>query len=195
MLYRIFDDMSQCSEQEIARLLPIVSLQRREQALRFSHTFGRYCCLKSYEILMELLQEWGTDTLQELTPEFLYNEYGAPYLLNGPFFSISHCKQGIAIVISDTPVGIDIEGLRKVDEGLIRKTMNAEEQMQIYSSAAPEIEFIRLWTRKEAFVKMQGTGIISDMHTILSDISRIHWTEYTNIDKGYIYSICKKDIP
>lgn len=185
--------MAQCSEQEIARLLPIVSLQRREQALRFSHTLGRYCCLKSYEILMELLQEWyiGTDNLQDATPEFLYNEYGAPYILNGPFFSISHCKQGIAVVISDIPVGIDIEGLRKVDEGLIRKTMNTEEQMQIYSSNAPEIEFIRLWTRKEAFVKMQGTGIISDMHTILSDISQpIHWTEYTNRDKRYVYSIC-----
>ena len=46
MLYRIFDDMTQCSEQEVARLLPLVSDQRREQALRYKHTFGQYCCLQ-----------------------------------------------------------------------------------------------------------------------------------------------------
>ena len=71
MLYRIFDDMTQCSEQEVARLLPIASSQRREQALRYAHTFGQFCCLKSYEMLTALLAS---------TPSFLYNEYGAPYL-------------------------------------------------------------------------------------------------------------------
>ena len=55
MLYQIFDDMTQCSEQEVARLLPLVSAQRREQALRFTHLFGQYCCLKSYEMLQQLL--------------------------------------------------------------------------------------------------------------------------------------------
>ena len=43
MIYRIFDDMEQCTAEEVARLLPLVSDQRREQALRFSHLFGQYC--------------------------------------------------------------------------------------------------------------------------------------------------------
>ena len=185
--------MSQCSEQEVARLLPIVSLQRREQAMRYTHTFGRYCCLKSYEMLMELLQEWHASADQvreEYTPEFLYNAYGAPYLDNGPFFSISHSKNGIAVVISSKPVGIDIEGIRKLNDGLVRKTMSIEEQKQIYSSDIPEVAFIQLWTRKEALVKMQGTGIISDMHTILSDSASYSWLDETDMDKGYVYSIC-----
>ena len=55
MLYRIFDNMTECSELEVARLLPLVSEQRREQALRYTHTFGQYCCLKSYEMLTDLL--------------------------------------------------------------------------------------------------------------------------------------------
>ena len=59
MLYRIFDDMTQCNEQEVARLLPLVSAQRREQALGYKHTFGQYCCLQSYKMLCDLLAEWG----------------------------------------------------------------------------------------------------------------------------------------
>ena len=191
MHYLIFDDMTQCSEQEVARLIPLVSMQRREQALAYKHVFGQYCCLKSYELLQQLLA--STPYTLHSTPSFLYNEHGAPYLQDGPCFSISHCKQGIAVAVSDLPIGIDIEGLRRVDEALVRKTMNLEEQAQIAMSQNPEVEFIRLWTRKEAYVKMLGTGIISDMHGILSDVSSVQWHEIADLDRGYICTICTKN--
>lgn len=191
MIYRIFDDMSQCSEQEVARLLPLVSSQRRKQALRYSHVFGQYCCLKSYEILLELLHEWIGEDMD--APEFLYNEHGAPYLEHGPYFSISHSRQGIAVAVSDKPIGIDIEGLRHVDDGLVRKAMSEKEQEQINSSTVPEREFIRLWTRKEAYVKMLGTGIISDMHAILSNTDMLTWNEIFNGEFDYICTVVEKN--
>lgn len=184
--------MTQCSEQEIARLLPLVSPQRREQALRYTHMFGQFCCLKSYELLTELLA--STPYALHPTPSFLYNEHGAPYLAEGPYFSISHCKHGIAVAVSDLPIGIDIEAIRPLNKNLVRKTMNSEEQTCIFSSTHPEVEFIRLWTKKEAYVKMQGTGIISDLHDILSDCSDVNWKEVIELDKNLICTICKKDI-
>ena len=51
MRFEIFDYMTECSEAEVQRLLPMVSEQRREQALRYKHTFGQYCCLKSWMML------------------------------------------------------------------------------------------------------------------------------------------------
>lgn len=189
MIYQLYDNMDQCSEQEIARLLPLVSEQRRRQAMKYTHIFGQYCCLKSYELLIELLREWKWEEFENKLPEFKYNEYGTPYLEDGPYFSISHSKRGIAVAISDTPIGIDIECIRNVDEGLIRKTMNSEEQKFIRSNSRPEIEFIRLWTRKEAYVKMKGTGIISDMHAILTNVSSVNWKEIVNIESGYICTI------
>ena len=191
--------MNQCSEQEIARLLNLVSTQRREQALRYTHTFGQFCCLKSYEMLTALLASTPytlhpTPYTLHPTPSFLYNEHGAPYLEDGPYFSISHCKQGIAVAVSDTPIGIDIETIRPLNEGLVHKAMNLQEQAQIATAANPAQEFIRLWTRKEAYVKMQGTGIISDMHNILSNTLGVTWEEILNTEKEYICTICKKDI-
>ena len=191
--------MNQCSEQEIARLLNLVSTQRREQALRYTHTFGQFCCLKSYEMLTALLASTPytlhpTPYTLHPTPSFLYNEHGAPYLEDGPYFSISHCKQGIAVAVSDTPIGIDIETIRPLNEGLVHKAMNLQEQAQIATAANPAQEFIRLWTRKEAYVKMQGTGIISEMHNILSNTLGVTWEEILNTEKEYICTICKKDI-
>ena len=203
MLYRIFDDMTQCSEQEVARLMPLVSAQRREQALRYKHTFGQYCCLQSYKMLCELLAEWGRahhtpytlhPTLYTLhpTPTFLYNDYGAPYIEGGPHFSISHCKRGIAVAVSENPIGIDIEAIRSFKPELMRKTMNEDEQQRITSSATPDQEFIRLWTQKEALLKLQGTGIISDLHHVLTHVQDVFWTEISPLDKGYICTIANR---
>ena len=191
MLYRIFDDMTQCSEQEVARLLPLVSAQRREQALRYKHTFGQYCCLQSYKMLCELLAEWSRVHQLPINqqPIFLYNDYGAPYIEGGPYFSISHCKRGIAVAVSENPIGIDIEAIRTFSPDLMRKTMNEDEQLRITSSAIPDVEFIRLWTQKEALLKLQGTGIISDLHHVLTHAHDVSWTEISPLDKGYICTI------
>lgn len=194
MLYRIFDDMTQCSEQEVARLLPLVSAQRREQALRYKHTFGQYCCLQSYKMLCELLAEWSRVHQLPINqqPIFLYNDYGAPYIEGGPHFSISHCKRGIAVAVSENPIGIDIEAIRTFKPGLMRKTMNEDEQLRITSSAIPEVEFIRFWTQKEALLKLQGTGIISDLHHVLTHAQDVSWTEISPLDKGYICTIANR---
>ena len=194
MLYRIFDDMTQCSEQEVARLLPLVSAQRREQALGYKHTFGQYCCLQSYKMLCELLAEWSR--VHQLPihqqPIFLYNDYGAPYIEGGPHFSISHFKRGIAVAVSENPIGIDIEAIRTFSPELMRKTMNEDEQLRITSSAIPEVEFIRFWTQKEALLKLQGTGIISDLHHVLTHAQDVFWTEISPLDKGYICTIANR---
>ena len=194
MLYRIFDDMTQCSEQEVARLLPLVSAQRREQALGYKHTFGQYCCLQSYKMLCELLAEWSRVHQLPINqqPIFLYNDYGAPYIEGGPHFSISHCKRGIAVAVSENPIGIDIEVIRTFNPDLMRKTMNEDEQLRITSSAIPEVEFIRFWTQKEALLKLQGTGIISDLHHVLTHAQDVYWTGISPLDKGYICTIANR---
>lgn len=174
MRVSIFDYMEQCTEEEVQRLLPLVSAQRREQALRYKHTLGRFCCLKSWLMLSAL-------HLGEM--EFLYNEHGKPYIEGGPYFSISHCKEGIAVVIDDSPVGIDIEAIRHADRDLITRTMNEQEQLQIHNDR----DFTRLWTQKEAILKMEGTGIAS-----FEQLQGIHPEKYNlqTIEKDkYIYTI------
>ena len=191
MIYRIFDDMEQCTVEEVTRLLPLVSDQRREQALRFSHLFGQYCCLKSYEILCELLREWGSDIQQ---PVFDYNEYGAPSIQGGPYFSISHCKEGIAVAVDSQPIGIDIESVRPFKEALMHKTMNPAEQAAILSSDDPDWAFTRLWTQKEAALKMQATGIISDLHEVLSAAPNTQFTSFDNANRHYVLTIAQSTV-
>ena len=152
----IFDHMNECSEAEVQRMLPIVSQQRREQALKYKHTFGQFCCLKSWLMLKERLAVMGYGLRN-----FAYNEYGKPYIEGGPYFSISHCKEGIAVAIDEEPIGIDIEAIRHADEALIERTMNEEERLWVMGYGLRDRAFTRLWTQKEAVLKAEGVGIES----------------------------------
>ena len=182
MQVAIFDRMEECTETEVQRLLPLVSAQRREQALQYKHVLGQFCCLKSWLMLYEEIRELGISELGD----FLYNGHGKPYLEHGPYFSISHCKEGIAVVIDETPVGIDIEHIRHADEDLIARVMNEEERLAIRELGMRE--FTRLWTQKEAIVKAQGTGIVS-FEQLQKTLEIGDWRLDTVEKEKYIYSI------
>ena len=190
MQYLIFDDMKQCTEQEVARLLPLVSEQRRQQALGYKHLFGQFCCLKSYEMLMQLLNP-NLYTLHFTPYTFLYNEYGQPRIEGGPCFSISHCQHGIAVAISEKPIGIDIEHIRTAKPELVARTMNEKEQAEIWADTSPDIAFTCLWTKKEAVLKMQGTGItsIDGIKNTLVSTEHVELLTKVNIDKQYAYTL------
>ena len=150
-----------CSWDAVQAMLPLVSEQRREQALQYKHAFGQYACLKSYLILQDLLREhYGIEG--DLV--FSYNEHGKPMLkeVSNIHFSISHCKEAIAVAVADRPVGIDVETLRMPSEALAEKVMDKGEKLRFDISDTPEDFFTAIWTAKEAVMKCRGTGIVME---------------------------------
>lgn len=226
MLYEIFDHMHLSSDEAVREMLPLVSEQRRQQALRYQHTFGQFCCLKSYLMLLGLLAAVYPE-LDKAKPEFGYTEKGKPFLLARPdiHFSISHTKNAILVAIADAPIGVDIEAFRSPSAALIARTMNPTEQAAIAASAAtaasaasaatleplgtrisasgtpsglleppgtPEALFSAIWTRKEAVLKLRGTGIEGDLREVLSGSETILTRIFPR--KGYAFSIAQQAI-
>ena len=164
-----------------------ISRQRREQALKFKFEQGQRLCVLAYQLLKQVLRDaYGiTDN-----PIFEYNDHGKPFIVGHPdiHFNLSHCKEAAICVVSDLPVGVDVEGIREYKESLVNYTMNDEEIAQIHSAEDPAAAFIRLWTMKEATMKLIGTGISNDMKTVI-DTTRY---KYTTVDRQrYIYTICE----
>ena len=169
MIY-IDDKIQQYSTEEIATWIAKLPQWRREQVLAYKHEAGRRQSLLAYRLLCQGLQkEYGI----EKPPTFQYNEHGKPYLSGEAstiHFSLSHCREAVACVISEQPCGIDIESTdRRVSDSIIRYSMNDEEQTEIAHAENPAQTFLRLWTRKEAVLKLVGTGIRDDMKDILVD--------------------------
>lgn len=96
------------------------------------------------------------------SPEMAHRESGAPYLPDHPdlWVSVSHCRRAVAVALSwKGPVGIDVECRRRVDEALMERVCTEAELSAVRSDSDPTMAFLRLWTQKEAVLKMRGTGI------------------------------------
>ena len=166
--------------------LPLLSEQRRDQCLKFKHEQGRKTCAAVYLLLCEgLRKEYGITEL----PVFEYGEHGKPSIVGHPeiFFNMSHCREAAICVLSDVPVGVDVESIRSYSESLARYTMSDAEMELIEKAERPDVEFIRLWTLKEAVLKRSGEGIRNDMKHVLDGL-KVAKTEI-NEKKGYIFSV------
>ena len=172
---------------DLQAALKEISEQRREQALKFKYEQGQRLCVLAYLLLKQALRE-GYGITEN--PVFEYNEHGKPSIVGHPeiFFNLSHCKEAAICVVSNQPVGVDVEGIREYRESLVNYTMNDEEITLIKSAENHAAAFIRLWTMKEATTKLIGTGISNDMKTVLDPTKY----KYTTVDRQrYIYTICE----
>ena len=173
---------------DLQAALKEISEQRREQALKFKHEQGQRLCVLAYLLLKQALRE-GYGITEN--PVFEYNEHGKPSIVGHPeiFFNLSHCKEAAVCVVSDQPIGVDVESIREFKESLVNYTMNDDEIAQINSAEHPAAAFIRLWTMKEATMKLIATGISNDMKTVI-DTTKY---KYTTVNRQrYIYTVCER---
>lgn len=134
----------------------------------------------------------------------LKNSYGKPYLKNYPniYFNISHSMGCIVCIISDkSPVGIDVERIRRFNEFAAKKVCTQEELSDIYSNEDSERQFFRYWTLKESYVKAIGKGISHPMKdvnfkiysdkSIHSNVQDFRFILIEDID-GFVTAVCYK---
>jgi len=99
---------------------------------------------------------------------------GKPVLKNFPniHFNLTHSEDIALCVISNTPVGIDVEYLDKnIDYLNIAKRYFSPTEV-IHN----KLDFLKLWTQKEAYLKSRGMGISAGLAIeIPEDFTVIHF--------------------
>jgi len=141
--------------------------------LKFVQTEKQECILKQKikqnadnmligEILAKTVikMTFGIDIAKQ---KFSYTEHGKPYLMNylDVHFNISHSGEYVACCVSDKPIGVDIQKIGEYSSDIAKRVCNEKELVQIEDSSDKASEFTKLWTQKEAVLKMYGTGIAS----------------------------------
>lgn len=179
----------QLNDIDLDAALAQLSDQRREQALRFRHEQGRRECAAAYLLLCQALEkEYGITE----KPVFQYGEHGKPAIVGHPdiHFNLSHCRLATICVVSNRPVGVDVESIREYKDSLARYTMNEEELERIAHAVNPAQEFTRLWTRKEAVLKLTGHGLQGDMKSVLTQTKDVQIKTVVH-PRGYVYSVAE----
>ena len=176
-------------EMNLQQELQLVSEERRQKVLAFRHEEGQRLSVAAYRLLQQaLLLEYGIST----APVFRYGDHGKPFLSSRPdlFFSLSHCRQAAACVLSSKPVGVDIESIRSFCPSLAQRVLNAEELRQVEQSPFPDVAFIRLWTMKEALLKMTGEGITVELADVLSR-EQAQFQTTVNREAGWVCTVAE----
>ncbi len=167
---------------------------RRAKAMRFRNHIDQVLCSKAYLLLCQgLRQDWGIDCSKL---SFLYLPRQKPLLAEFPqvHFNLSHCKRGVLCVINNSMVGCDIEEIpAELDIELCRYCFNSDEITQIMDSDNPCVAFARLWTMKEAVLKLSGEGINDHLPELLTHdlLSQVSFQSVVRQDSGFVYTICQ----
>ncbi len=186
MIY-IDDNLQRFATEELDALINQFPQQRRDALLRYRNEAARRQGALAYLLLCRALREEYGMTEQ---PTFSFGEHGKPSLAERPdiHFNLSHCLTAVACAVSDHPIGIDIESIRTAKPALVRHTMSESEANHILTSPNPDIEFTILWTRKEALLKMSGSGISTDMRGVLKECGT---NIRTTICERYVCSVAE----
>ena len=114
--------------------------------------------LKLYRTENERVYEKLKGLLPE-NSEIKRTENGKPYT-DGIYFSITHTGDTALIAISDCPVGIDAEIVKKRRILSVLKRFTAREQAEIGTNT---VEFLKHWVVKEAYIKLLGGTLAHDL--------------------------------
>ena len=115
-------------------------------------------------------------------------ENGKPVITgqDGFYFNISHSKNYLAVAFGNSPVGVDIEEERPVNLKIANKFFTKDEA----ETVTDEKSFLRVWTKKEAYIKYTGEGFKKPLSSFNSlEIPFIK----TFCGEDYFLSVCSAD--
>ena len=158
--------------------------------------------IHAHRLLRECLKPFGID-YDDFTP-IIRGKYGKPFLKGNPevHFNISHSNGIAACIVSGRECGIDCERVRGIRPNVMKRAFTEAERELVMSSPQDErdLMFFRLWTLKEAYIKMIGKGLSFPLNeaefsfdgkTIVCGIRGCIFRQYI-IKGSFVVSICER---
>lgn len=129
----------------------------------------KYQSLTGYLLLKKVLEKKGIYSF-----EYRLDSNNKPYLKDSSiFFNITHSNNIVALIISDSEVGIDCEMVdSNRDFNKLISYVFTDNEKQMYHKLKGELMiefFYETWVKKEAYFKMKGTGLSKEFKNIELD--------------------------
>lgn len=168
-LWRV--DLSVLAHEE-QRWGQILSADELARAARFHFSRDRQNFTATRAFLRRILASYLASDPKEFV--FLYSEKGKPFLSpahpgNQLEFNVSH-SGAIALLAfaRRRMLGVDVEQVREnFDHQTIAQRFFSQEELRQLALLAPSEKsrgFFRCWTRKESYIKAQGSGLSLPLH-------------------------------
>lgn len=143
--------------------LPLVSEQRQQRLARFAVERDKVASLLAQLLARYVLTQ--TLKIENAQIRFARDLRGKPYLESfaDVRFSVSHTDGCVAFAIGTQRLGVDAERRRPANLRIAERFFTARETERIHTSADRQAAFYEVWTKKEAYLKMRGTGLTESL--------------------------------
>jgi 4'-phosphopantetheinyl transferase len=188
-------------EKLFARGMEWIPRERREQISRYKHVSDKRRGLAAGLLLEYGLREYGLSLIDATHFRKVTTVTdGKPKLAGGEiFFNLSHSGDYAAAVFSSEEVGVDLELIRSASDPLLRRVLSDEEQ-QLFKLQNTDLNFTRIWTRKESYSKAIGKGIhlpfssfsVADDLVTSDDTDDVYRLATYEEPEGYVISVCRR---
>ena len=187
---------------ELPAQAAILTAEERARAERFHQAVHRQRFLARRVALRLRLADYLGRPPEAV--QLAFGPKGKPYLPGGELeLNLSHSFDRALIGVSASPLGIDIERLRPIEEALtLAERFFSPEEADAVRALTPELlypGFFEIWTMKEAYVKATGEGLSRplDSFTVSLGAGRLdltpaaedarHWSLYRlDISPGFL---------
>jgi len=123
---------------------------------------------------------------------------GKPFV-EGIHFNISHSGTLVVVGFSQKEIGVDVEHIKSVDISGLIDYLHEDEKKYVELSTDKTEAFYHVWTRKEAYLKLKGEGIVNGLNhenclpkIVLDDSRKEYAIQSLPITQDYILSICQE---
>ena len=159
---------------DINSFIPLLSEERIKKINKYI-----YENVRKISILSEILVKYTLYKEYRFSPHFIifeYNEFGKPFLKDCKdiFFNISHSGNWIVCTVSESPVGIDVEGKTSDVIPIAQKFFSEYENEYIRSGGLNNQDemFCKIWTLKESYLKCIGKGLTIPLNSFSFEFHR-----------------------
>lgn len=190
----IYGYLSDFSIEEYEKTYAVLNEEERKRVDRYKRDDDKKRSLLAHILLKKLMKDEFSDQC-----ELLYKENGCPYFKDKNLFvSLSHSGEVAFCGVSKNPVGVDVEQMREVGLSLIKRVCVDEEKAYVLSDVsineAEKISdptalkrFFEIWTAKEAYFKMKGSGI-----TDLKSVNTLEIEKESFAMDSYVFTITEE---
>lgn len=159
--------------------------ERQKKILNYKQKRNRLQGLGAGLLLEKVFCQYGVAT------ETIYTDTNGKPTAEGICFNLAHSGQYVICAVSNRKVGCDIEQLRDAPVLVAERSFSEKEKAYLmqFSGDVYNREFFRIWTKKESYLKMIGTGLRASLNTL--EVKDCHINEYDI--PGYQVTVCAEE--
>lgn len=173
--YELIDNLQYDNKDIFDEKMSLLSFSEKEIVNRYKLTRDKSRSLAAYLSLNKLLG---------FVPEIETAKNGKRYIAGKDdiYFNISHSENLSLCVVSDKPVGCDIQKSRE---------LRADIGPKVLTEGDCRFPIMKVWCAKESYVKLTGEGLRKEFSSFTADLERGIIIE-NGEEKAFLYEI---DVP